>query len=183
VADACNANPQSSPQCPGYVTQQNTTAVTTTALPVPSVGNEDVAKLLTTPQLTSDPIVNQAIAKPEQSQQAQQTQPLGQGLTAQQPQQRQQARSTTQQQRTAQGAQQKAVANAQKDPQDIAMASMAEVPGFAAYQEVKIPDAMFYKVEDIYRKATIQDNARALRQLNQRSDRIHKEMVDEQYRR
>ena len=60
---------------------------------------------------------------------------------------------------------------------------MAEVPGFGQYMEAKIPDVPFYKAEDIYKRATIQDNARALRQLNQRSDRIHREMVDEQYRR
>jgi hypothetical protein len=63
------------------------------------------------------------------------------------------------------------------------MASLSTVPGFSAYEQAKLPDIPFYKAEDIYRRATIADNARALRQLNQRSDRIHKEMVDEQYRR
>ena len=183
IADACSANPQSSPQCPGYTTAQQITTVSTTSLPVPSVGNEDVAKLLTTPQVTSDPIVNQALSSNQQSQQ------LGTGITSrnvspQSPQQQRQ--QTREQQRRAgdqQRSQQASQRNAQQDPQDAVMASLSTVPGFSAYEQAKLPDIPFYKAEDIYKRATIADNARALRQLNQRSDRIHKEMVDEQYRR
>ena len=183
IADACSANPQSSPQCPGYTTAQQITTVSTTSLPVPSVGNEDVAKLLTTPQVTSDPIVNQALSSNQQSQQ------LGTGITSrnvspQSPQQQRQ--QTREQQRRAgdqQRSQQSSQRNAQQDPQDAVMASLSSVPGFSAYEQAKLPDIPFYKAEDIYKRATIADNARALRQLNQRSDRIHKEMVDEQYRR
>jgi hypothetical protein len=184
IADACSANPQSNPQCPGYTTaQQITTVTTTTSLPVPSVGNEDVAKLLTTPQVTSDPIVNQALSSNQQSQQ------LGTGITSRNasPQSLQpQTTQTQQQQRRAaaqQRSQQASQRNAQKDPQDDVMASLSTVPGFSAYEQAKLPDMPFYKAEDIYKRVTIVDNARALRQLNQRSDRIHKEMVDEQYRR
>ena len=202
----CMANPLYNSGCPGYadafrkkqvietVTQPITTAVTSVVsspLNVPSVGNEDVAKLLTTPQATSDPIVNQIISKPEEK--IQTPQPLGQGLSvspsstggSQSP-----SRNTTQQQQSRNSARETARAAAvaaqrssQRDPQDVALASMAEVPGFSQYLEVKIPDVPFYKSEDIYKRVTIQDNARALRQLNQRSDRIHREMVDEQYRR
>jgi hypothetical protein len=184
IADACSANPQSNPQCPGYTTaQQITTVTTTTSLPVPSVGNEDAAKLLTTPQVTSDPIVNQALSSNQQSQQ------LGTGITSRNasPQSLQpQTTQTQQQQRRAaaqQRSQQASQRNAQKDPQDDVMASLSTVPGFSAYEQAKLPDMPFYKAEDIYKRVTIVDNARALRQLNQRSDRIHKEMVDEQYRR
>lgn len=202
----CAANPLYNSGCPGYadafrkkqvietVTQPSTSTTATTAvsspLSAPSVGNEDVAKLLATPQITSDPIVNQVIAKPEEK--IQTPQPLGQGLSvssspssgSQSP-----SRSSTQQSQSRSSARENARAAAvasqrsgSRDPQDVALASMAEVPGFSQYQEVKIPDVPFYKPEDIYKRATIQDNARALRQLNQRSDRIHKEMVDEQYR-
>ncbi len=185
IADACSSNPQSSPTCPGYSPQQTTTATiqATQPLSVPSVGNEDVAKLLTTPQVTSDPIVNQALSSNQQSQQ------LGTGITSRNasPQSPQSQRAQTQQQQRRADAQQRSQQasqkDAQKDPQDAVMASLSTVPGFSAYEQAKLPDIPFYKVEDIYRRATIADNARALRQLNQRSDRIHKEMVDEQYRR
>lgn len=203
----CAANPLYNSGCPGYadafrkkqvvetVTQPVTTTVTaavSSPLSVPSVGNEDVAKLLTTPQLTNDPIVNQAIAKPEQR--IETTQPLGQGLQVQQAPMssgRSERQTSSQQRQSTQNtardnARTAAVAAARRtepSPQEVALASMAEVPGFGQYLEAKIPDMPFYKAEDIYKRVTIQDNARALRQLNQRSDRIHKEMVDEQYRR
>jgi hypothetical protein len=202
----CAANPLYNSGCPGYadafrkkqvietVTQPVTTTTTSVAsspLSVPSVGNEDVAKLLTTPQFTSDPIVNQAIAKPESTTQS--SQPLGQGLQvspqgssgqSQQTRQSEQRRSTQSTAReTARAAAVAAQRSGSRDPQDVALASMADVPGFSQYLEVKIPDVPFYKPEDIYKRVTIQDNARALRQLNQRSDRLHREMVDEQYRR
>ena len=183
IADACSANPQSNPQCPGYTVAQQITAVsTTTSLPVPSVGNEDVAKLLTTPQVTSDPIVNQALSSNQQSTQTNQQTNRNvspQPQSSQRSQIREQQRRAGDQQRSQQSSQR----NAQQDPQDAVMASLSTVPGFSAYEQAKLPDMPFYKAEDIYRRATIADNARALRQLNQRSDRIHKEMVDEQYRR
>ena len=183
IADACSANPQSNPQCSGYtVTQQITTVSTTTSLPVPSVGNEDVAKLLTTPQVTSDPIVNQALSSNQQSTQTNQQTNRNvspQPQSSQRSQIREQQRRAGDQQRSQQSSQR----NSQQDPQDAVMASLSTVPGFSAYEQAKLPDMPFYKAEDIYKRATIADNARALRQLNQRSDRIHKEMVDEQYRR
>ena len=136
-------------------------------------------------------LTNQAIAKTESIPQS--SQPLGQGLQVspqaqnarpQQTRQSEQRRST--QSNARENARNAAVAAARRtepSPQEVALASMAEVPGFSQYLEVKIPDMPFYKPEDIYKRVTIQDNARALRQLNQRSDRIHREMVDEQYRR
>jgi len=146
------------------------------------VGNEDVAKLLTTPQVTSDPIVNQALSSNQQSTQTNQQTNRNvspQPQSSQRSQIREQQRRAGDQQRSQQSSQR----NAQQDPQDAVMASLSTVPGFSAYEQAKLPDMPFYKAEDIYKRATIADNARALRQLNQRSDRIHKEMVDEQYRR
>lgn len=203
----CTANPLYNSGCPGYadafrkkqVIETVTQPVTTTApamasspLSVPSVGNENVAKLLTTPQVTNDPLVNQAISKPEPK--VETTQPLGQGLQVQQTpasSERPQRQTSSQQRQSTQNtarenARNAAVAAARRtepSPQEVALASMAEVPGFSQYLEAKIPDVPFYKAEDIYKRVTIQDNARALRQLNQRSDIIHREMVDEQYRR
>ena len=201
----CTVNPLYNSGCPGYadafrkkqvietVTQppKSTITAVSSTLNVPSVGNEDVAKLLSNPQVTSDPIVNQAISKPEAK--VESTQPLGQGLTVSPtttPGSTRQSGSSQQRQSTQNTARENARAAAvaaarrtEPSPQEVALASMAEVPGFSQYLEAKIPDMPFYKSEDIYKRVTIQDNARALRQLNQRSDRIHKEMVDEQYRR
>jgi len=182
LADSCSLNPQSNPTCTGYSSQQTAPIQLTQPLSVPSVGNEDVAKLLTTPQVTSDPIVNQSLSSNQQSHQTNQQTNRNvspQPQASQRSQIREQQRRAGDQQRSQQSSQR----NAQKDPQDDVMASLSTVPGFSAYEQAKLPDMPFYKAEDIYKRVTIVDNARALRQLNQRSDRIHKEMVDEQYRR
>jgi hypothetical protein len=41
----------------------------------------------------------------------------------------------------------------------------------------------FYKSEEIYKDSETVDNRRALRLLSGASDRLHQEMVNEQYRR
>ena len=187
IADACLTNPQSSSTCKGYETPKIVQKVEQQAS---VLINEDPVKAISSPRLIEDPIVNQVIQpsatkieSPQQAPQAQSstqrsTQPQ-QGRTTQQQQQRQS-------QRTAAGAgnrsQQSSQKDKEQDQQDAAMASMASVPGFSSYEQAKLPDMPFYKVEDIYKRVAITDNARALRQLNQRSDRIHREMVDEQYR-
>jgi hypothetical protein len=62
----------------------------------------------------------------------------------------------------------------------IDLASMALQPkGFEAYSVV-LKDTAFYEPKEVYRGQTVIDNARALRQLG--SDRLHKEMVDSQYK-
>ena len=73
------------------------------------------------------------------------------------------------------------VQSEQEKQQNDAIASMGTVPGFDAYQSAKLPDAQFYAARDIYRNATIPDNRRAQRALSERSDRIHQEMVNQQY--
>ena len=186
--DMCKSNPQTSPTCPGYSAPK--IEITNNSLGVPSVGNEDLAKLLTTPQLTNDPLVNQVLTRPETSEsgnlkgeQVITSKPTKQSEIAKQKEERKKeaedkakptggVRSTHQANRRGE----------QPSQQETQVASMAEVPGFSSYTQANIPDVQFYKVEDIYKRALIPDNARALRQLNQRSDRIHKEMVDEQYR-
>jgi hypothetical protein len=60
---------------------------------------------------------------------------------------------------------------------------MGTVPGFDQYQQVNLSDAVFYTSKEIYRNRTLPDNPRAQRALSQRSDRLHQEMIDEQYRR
>jgi hypothetical protein len=59
---------------------------------------------------------------------------------------------------------------------------MAVAPqGYNAYLQLALKDAAFYSPKEIYRNQKTIDNNRALRQLA--SDRLHQEMVDQQYRR
>ena len=69
-------------------------------------------------------------------------------------------------------------------PNDLAgnvdIASIATTPkGYEAYSFV-LKDAAFYKSEAIYKDQKTVDNARAFRSLS--SDRLHQEMVDQQYK-
>ena len=71
-------------------------------------------------------------------------------------------------------------------PNDLAggvdIAAMATQPkGFDVYAMAVMKDNSFYAPKDIYGNQKTIDNARALRQLS--SDRLHQEMVDQQYRR
>lgn len=59
--------------------------------------------------------------------------------------------------------------------------SIAVVPaGFESYTNSMLRDVAFYKPDEIYKGQKTVDNARALRQLS--SDRLHQEMVNQQYR-
>ena len=61
----------------------------------------------------------------------------------------------------------------------ISMAALAVQPaGFSAYYNT-LPDAIFYAPREIYRGQQTVDNVRALRGLG--SDRLHQEMVNQQY--
>jgi len=74
--------------------------------------------------------------------------------------------------------------NRNVQPNDLAggvdLASMALQPkGFEAYS-FTLRDAAFYEPKEVYKGQTVVDNVRALRQMS--SDRLHKEMVDQQYK-
>jgi hypothetical protein len=63
---------------------------------------------------------------------------------------------------------------------NVDIASIATTPkGFEAYSFV-LKDAAFYKVEAIYKDQKTVDNARLFRSLS--NDRLHQEMVDQQYK-
>lgn len=64
---------------------------------------------------------------------------------------------------------------------DISVIATAP-PGFDAYQSGRIPDGAFYAPRDIYRNVILPDNQRTQRALNQRSDNLHREMIEQQYR-
>lgn len=64
---------------------------------------------------------------------------------------------------------------------NVDIASIATTPaGFNAYINLMLKDGQLYKPDEIYKNQVTIDNARALRQLS--SDRLHQQMVDQQYR-
>ena len=64
---------------------------------------------------------------------------------------------------------------------NVDISSMAvNPPGFNAYLSLALKDGQLYKPDEIYKNQVTVDNVRALRQLS--SDRLHQQMVDQQYR-
>lgn len=64
----------------------------------------------------------------------------------------------------------------------VTITAMAtQPPGYELYQ-IGLKDVAFYPPKEIYRDQKVIDNERVLRQLNGRSDRLHEEMVNGQYR-
>lgn len=62
----------------------------------------------------------------------------------------------------------------------LSIATINKQPvGFDSYMNV-IPDVAFYAPKEVYRNQKVVDNVRVLRQLS--SDRVHREMVEQQYR-
>lgn len=65
----------------------------------------------------------------------------------------------------------------------VDIATMAVQPkGYDAYAQMTLKDAAFYKVEAIYKDQRTVDNQRTLRGLQGGSDRLHQEMVNQQYK-
>ena len=183
-ADSCKANPQTNSQCPGYT--------------IPTVSSNIESNKLTTTnvenQLVPDPITNTVltttVSKADGTSPVNVINPqpaLGQGLQlpGTMPTTSSSTRTTQATSRAAavqQALQQTKQLTAEQKREETAIASIATVPGFDAYQQVIIPDARFYIQEQIYKRATLPDNQRAQRALSQRSDKLHGEMIDEQYR-
>ena len=69
----------------------------------------------------------------------------------------------------------------QVEMQDAVIGAMGIVPGFDAYGRATVPDAAFYPPFEIYPGQQNIDTP-AARGLLGRSDRLHQEMIDEQYR-
>lgn len=64
----------------------------------------------------------------------------------------------------------------------VSMAAVAaQPPGFELYSN-GLRDAPFYPPREIYRNQRVVDNQRAERALNQRSDQLHNQMIEQQYR-
>jgi hypothetical protein len=65
----------------------------------------------------------------------------------------------------------------------VSIASIAKMPpGYDLYTSMTLKDVNFYKPEELYRGQKTVDNVRLLRGLTGASDRVHQEMVDEQYK-
>jgi hypothetical protein len=82
--------------------------------------------------------------------------------------------------------QQKTTVNTNVSDNEVAggvnITRMATTPaGYNQYLNIVIADAAFYAPKEIYRGQRNVDNVRALRQMS--SDRLHQEMVNQQYRR
>jgi hypothetical protein len=69
---------------------------------------------------------------------------------------------------------------AQQAAQNLVLGLMGFNPAFSAYQNAMVPDVNAAVMGRQYNQPT-QDNQRALRQLSGASDRIHQDMVDQQY--
>lgn len=71
---------------------------------------------------------------------------------------------------------------AQQAAQNLVLGLMGYNPAFSAYQNAKVPDINAAVMARQYNQPTV-DNRRALRALSEASDRLHQDMVDQQYRR
>ena len=67
---------------------------------------------------------------------------------------------------------------------DVSIEDIAQEPqDFTAYVNKQLADAQFYQTESIYRDQEPVDNRRSLRLLSGANDRLHQDMVNDQYRR
>ena len=179
--DACKANPQTNSQCSGYNISSSSNSIESTKLTTFSTEN----------QLVSDPITNNVltttISKPDGTSPVNVINPpaFGQGLQLPgiMPATSTLRQTSTQTTSRSVAVKQARQLTAEQQREETTIASIAAVPGFDAYQQAVIPDAKFYIQEQIYKRATLPDNQRAQRALSQRSDKLHGEMIDEQYRR
>ena len=69
---------------------------------------------------------------------------------------------------------------AQAAVQGTVVALMGFVPGFDAYGQARIVDVNAQQMARLYNRPTV-DNRTALRRLTGASDRLHSDMVDQQY--
>lgn len=170
--DTCTANPQNSTQCPGYVVKVE--------IP-PTLPSDPIKDSM--PKIIADPVIENALStKSETSQIVEIPKPPKSREEA-----KKQARETKKIEETKKTPQVSVArsqqANVPKGPQEQAVQSIQDAgPDISTYSVVRLPDIPFYPTTEIYTSSRIRDNDRALRMMNQRSDRIHGRMVDEQYR-
>ena len=64
----------------------------------------------------------------------------------------------------------------------VSIESIAKQPANYAQYFTMIPDVAFYEPKEIYKNQKVIDNARTLRGLQSGSDRLHQEMINQQYK-
>lgn len=65
----------------------------------------------------------------------------------------------------------------------VDITAIANIPkGYDAYTSLALVDGKFYKPEEIYKNQTTTDNVRVLRGLTGGSDRLHQEMINQQFK-
>jgi len=189
----CSLNGLYDRTCPNYAqayaTQQllnspntttQTTVQTTTTEPVVQV-NDD-GKVSTDIPLVSDPVVNSVLTKNTESKKEDKKEEKKETVAVEKP-----KSSTTKQAAAPPKVDPATQTQSEKDfeqtvaTQTAAVNAISFVPGFSAYQNAIIPDTNALTMQRQYNKPTV-DNARAMRQLNGASDRLHNEMVQQQYR-
>jgi hypothetical protein len=192
---ACFADPQSNSKCPGY-SEKTTDAVATSVEPTNIVEvNTATASTQTSSSVTSDPVAvvelnpepaavlvetktDAAPAKEEAAPPAPRT--TRQALAER----RQAAARAAAIERAKEATDQLSSADSmeqQVEMQDAVIGAMGIVPGFDAYGRATLPDAAGYPPFEIYSGQQNIDTP-AARGLLGRSDRLHQEMIDEQYR-
>ena len=192
----CSLNALYDSSCPGYqqayvtqqlLNQQNSSTQTASA-PVkttePEIQVKEDGKVSTDVPLVADPVVNSVLTKNTESKKEDKREEKKEEPKAEKPKEN--------------AARQAAIAAATKpDPatqtqsekdfeqtvasQNAAVNAISFVPGFSAYQNAILPDTNALLMRRQYDKPVV-DNARAMRQLNGASDRMHQEMINEQYR-
>lgn len=66
--------------------------------------------------------------------------------------------------------------------QNVVIQAMGFTPGFDAYSKTVIPDGIGYRPFTVYNDQTNVDNSRMLRGLSGASDKMHSEMINNQYK-
>jgi hypothetical protein len=153
-------------------------ATVSTTEPFIQVGND--GKVTTDVPLVSDPVVNTIVTKKTETKKEEskeETKPVAENKTKSKPQAKREPLKVDPVTQTASEKEfEKEVAN-----QNQAIAAISLVPGFSAYQNSIVPDLMGAQMQRQYNKPNV-DNARLMRQMNGASDRLHWEMINEQYR-
>lgn len=164
--------------------QNDTTQTASVKTTEPEVQVKEDGKVSTDVPLVADPVVNSVLTKNTEVKKEDKKEEKKESATVEKP------KTNT--------ARQAAIAAATKpDPatqtqsekefektvasQNAAVNAISFVPGFSAYQNAIIPDTNALLMRRQYDKPVV-DNARVMRQLNGASDRMHQEMINEQYR-
>jgi len=176
----CSLNPLYDSGCPNYNIVSNATQTPSTEVAQLEVSVNDDGTISTDVPLVSDPVVNSVLtkktevkSKEEEATSSTKTENNERRQTARRP----APKPDPEKQSESEKEFEKEIAS-----QAATFNTMALVPGFDAYTNSIIPDLLNREMQRQYNRPPV-DNARAQRQLNAASDRLHQEMINEQYKR